>query len=299
MVVKYERTKTLFAHAVEQKVIDSEEYAVKQVAKDIEELGFRQVSVKCNQEPRTMALLGRLMRLDQVLHDHPAVGDTQSDGSIENGVKTVMGQLRTMRAALERKLACKIPLDHLVMAWMTTYAVQLLSRFQVGHDGHTPHERLRGKPFKVALPEFGERVWRHLPAAKNVHRDERGKLKVPWEKSSTCGTGTMMLKAKEVRLTTTADRWDKTAIETIARFPWSHHAHAAPPRAILEDQEPPDPSHIQFRKLCHKSETFMSARSTCRDMASRREKCDAIRAVLPSPISHTSRSSARIAEALG
>ena len=57
--------------------------------------------------------------VDQVLHEHPAVGDSQSNGSIENGVTTVMGQPRTMRAALERKPACKIPLDHPVMAWMT------------------------------------------------------------------------------------------------------------------------------------------------------------------------------------
>ena len=146
LVVEDERTRTLFAHAVEQKGIDFEERAVEQVAKDFEE-----VSVKCDQEPSTKALLRRLVRLvnvdvvDQVLHHHPAVGDSQSNGSIENGVKTVMVQLRTMTAALERKLACKIPLDHPVMAWMTTYAAQLLSQFQVGHDGHTPHEWLRGK----------------------------------------------------------------------------------------------------------------------------------------------------------
>ena len=64
-----------------------------------------------------------------------------------------MGQLRTMRAALELKVACKMPLDHPVM---TTYAAQLLSRFQEGHDGHTPHERLRGNPFKAALLDLGD-----------------------------------------------------------------------------------------------------------------------------------------------
>ena len=68
--------------------------------------------------------------------------------------------------------------------------------------------------------------------------------------------GTKMVKAREVRRTTTADRWDKTAVETIARFPWSHHAHAAPPRAILEDQEPPETASTvpqatsQIRDLC-------------------------------------------------
>ena len=131
---------------MEQKGIDSD--AVKQVAKDVEVYGYRQVSVKCDQEPSTMALLRRLMRLvnvdvvDRVLHDHPAVGDSQSKGSTENGVKTVMVQLRTMRAALERKVACKIPLDHLVMAWMTTYMRHNCCR---GFKWHTTGtHRMRG-----------------------------------------------------------------------------------------------------------------------------------------------------------
>ena len=78
------------------------------------------------------------------------------NGSIEKKVKTVVVQLRTMRAALERVLPCRKPLDHPVRTWMTTCAAQLPSWFQVGLDGHTPHERLRGKPFKVRLPESGK-----------------------------------------------------------------------------------------------------------------------------------------------
>ena len=124
-------------------------------------------------------------------------------------MKTVMGQLRTMRAALERKLACNIPLDHPVMARMTTHAAQLLSRFQVGHDGHTPHERVRGKPFKVALPEFGETGWRHLP------------VKLCLEKATFLGL-TPMTNEFYLWETTTAD--------------------AAPLHAILEDREPRDPT---------------------------------------------------------
>ena len=196
------------------------------------------------------------------------------------------------------------------MAWMTTYAAQLLSRFQVGHDGHTPHERLRGKPFKVALPEFGETVWRHLPV-KKVHRDERGKLKVRWEKATFLGLapmtnefylwdGTKMVKARGVRRTTTADRWDKTAIETIARFPWSHHAHAAPPRAILEDQEPPDPANTVPQAMPQIRDLYVRKVDLLRHgFTEGCGKCDAIRAGLPSPISHTSRCRARITEALG
>ena len=153
---------------------------------------------------------------------------------------------------------------------MTTYAAQLLSRFPVGHDGHTPHERLRGKPLKVLLPEFRETVWRHLPV-KNVHRDERGKLKVRWEKATFLALapmtnefywwdGTKMVKARKCvgqRLQTdgtrSPSRRSQDSRGAIMRMPH----HLAPFLKIKSR-----PPQIQFRKLCHKSETFMSARAT-------------------------------------
>ena len=316
LVVKDERSRTLFSHAVERKGAGEDDYAVRQVVKDVEELGYRQISLKCDQEPSTMALLKRLLRMlnieivDQAIHDHPAAGDSQSNGSTENGVKTVMGQLRTMKAALERRLSCELPVNHPIMAWMTTYAGQLLSRFLVGHDGHTPYERLRGKPFRVALPEFGETVWRHF-AQKRVPREESGKLRARWEKAIYLGlvpmtnefylwTGDAVVRARSVRRLPEANRWDKEGIEAMTQFPWETEGRHRP-RVIFEDKEPDAPPdtdhpptprqrHLYVRKIDLMKHGFTEG---CR-------RCESMRAGKGNnPGSHSDACRSRIAEAMG
>ena len=42
---------------------------------------------------------------------------------------------------------------------MIEYASAVLNRFEVGADGNTPYGRLRGKPFRMKLPNFGESVY--------------------------------------------------------------------------------------------------------------------------------------------
>ena len=44
------------------------------------------------------------------------------------------------------------------MAWLVEFAAVLINRYEVGHDGKTPYERLRGKPSKLLGLEFGERL---------------------------------------------------------------------------------------------------------------------------------------------
>ena len=122
--------------------------------------------------------------VDQVGHEHPAVDDSQANGSIENGVKLVMSQLRTRRVALETRIGARIPINHPAMAWMTSSAALLLSLFSVGLDGHTSYERLRGKPFKTALSEFGEMVWYHIKMGQTPSEMEKGD--VHWHGTHDC-----------------------------------------------------------------------------------------------------------------
>ena len=55
-MVKDERSKFLFAHAVEKKGLSVDDYPTKRMMKDVEELGYRRISIKCDTEPSTMAL---------------------------------------------------------------------------------------------------------------------------------------------------------------------------------------------------------------------------------------------------
>ena len=63
LVVKDERSRFLFAHVVEKKAgVDEDDRSTRMMMKDLEELGYQQLSVKCDQEPSTMALLRRISR---------------------------------------------------------------------------------------------------------------------------------------------------------------------------------------------------------------------------------------------
>ena len=91
----------------------------------------------------------------------------------------MMGQMRNIRGALQRKLKANIPLKPPVLSWMVTYAGQLITRFAQGEDGLTPFQRVSGKAFKQQLPELRESVWRPLHN-KAGRSDDRGKCMLRW-----------------------------------------------------------------------------------------------------------------------
>ena len=54
----------------------------------------------------------------------------------------------------------RIATDHPIVLWMCEHAAYLLNRLEVGRDGKTAYERMKGKKATVLGIEFGERVMR-------------------------------------------------------------------------------------------------------------------------------------------
>ena len=79
------------------------------------------------------------------------VGEPQSNGRVENAVRRVKGQVRTMKEALEYR-----------------YRARILATHSVGKDGRTPYQRWKGKKFRKEVTEFGECVWYLRPRTKGV-----------------------------------------------------------------------------------------------------------------------------------
>eukprot|EP00973_Karenia_brevis_P083482 11580199-Karenia_brevis.AAC.1 len=59
---------------------------------------------------------------------------------------------------LEDKIQETVPAKHPVLTWLVEHAATLITLFAKGADGFTPYHRLKGKPWRVALPCFGEQV---------------------------------------------------------------------------------------------------------------------------------------------
>ncbi len=77
------------------------EYAARRLAQIVNRLGYRRVLIEPDQEPSIMALKAVVERelLLEVSFEESQVGEHQSNGAIENAVRRVQGQVRTIRDA--------------------------------------------------------------------------------------------------------------------------------------------------------------------------------------------------------
>ena len=70
-------------------------------------------------------------------------------GSSSGGTFPLRGG-QGVKDAFEARLGKKVPSDHAALAWLVEFVAVLINRNEVAHDGKAPHERLRGKPSKLA-----------------------------------------------------------------------------------------------------------------------------------------------------
>ena len=109
------------------------------------------ITLKSDQEPAMKALLSEVSRHRAAADS--AVEDSKFNGVVERAVKSIEGQIRVARSALEMRIQ--------LMTWLIEYVSLLLNRYEVGRDGRTAYERNKNKSSKLMGLEFGECVmWR-------------------------------------------------------------------------------------------------------------------------------------------
>ena len=110
------------------------------------------------------------------------VGDSKANGEIERAVKTVQGQVRTLKSALVEHYKTTFNEDHVRLPWLIAHAASLICKFTIGEDGMTAHERARGRKFSKPLPEFGECILyaKYLPKKGSDNWRPNGKVACTW-----------------------------------------------------------------------------------------------------------------------
>ena len=174
IVVTERRYKNKFAHVIKRKGAD-DPYAIEQVAADIISLGYSHFVLKSDQEPAIMAFKEAVSRRItaikgdgvQIIPELSPVGESQSDGDVESAVKQVQGHFRTLRLHLQAHYAEEIPDNHPVLTWLIMHSTLTMNRYQIGIDGRTPRQRLKGRNFNREVTEFRMRV---VPATKECRR---------------------------------------------------------------------------------------------------------------------------------
>ena len=136
-------------------------------ARSIHEIGYSTVHIclKNDQEPAIKAVIEHLrsQRTAQTLVEESPVGSSQSNGSIESAIGEVEAQIRTGRLALENNFMVTIQIHHPIIPWLVMHSGFVINRFLIGHDGQSPYQRIRRKPFDKPVIELGETVWYKKP----------------------------------------------------------------------------------------------------------------------------------------
>ena len=102
-----------------------------------------------------------------VIIDDTTEYELQDNGLAEMAVREIKGvALGQSGGELWKK---DISSKHPVLPWLVSNAAGQITHGQIGRDGLTPHQRLKGRAFRKLLPVFAESVL-HLPVGKRASR---------------------------------------------------------------------------------------------------------------------------------
>ena len=119
------------------------------IAADIEEFGHggSRVVLKADQEVAIVEVQGQV----------GPVGESQSNGRVENAVQRVQGLIRTLKDALDKILNTRIKSSDPVFACVVEWSAGPITRYVKGLTGRTAYTEARGHDAQATVEEMERR----------------------------------------------------------------------------------------------------------------------------------------------
>ena len=129
------------------------------VRKVIDILGHRKLIIQTDSENAATSLAKNVASSCQNVFTRVAPKRShQSQGSVERGIQTLQGLLRTHISSLEYSAQIKVMIGQPVFLWLIRHCCWLHNRFGLGPGGRSPFEDVFGRGYKGPLVLFGEHV---------------------------------------------------------------------------------------------------------------------------------------------
>ena len=280
-IVLYDgRTKAMASWVMESKSITEggpNDWVPKVIVQEIEAWGYghRKIILASDGEPSILVVKDKVteLRRGETVPEESPVGEHQANLA-ENAVKRVREQTRTILGSIEEKCGARIDRKSPAMQWLVRWAATLVSRYQMGEDGKTPYERIRGRKCKGPIAMFGERV---LYKELNDGRGDRRKIETTWKegvwlgiKNRTgehiIGTPEGAVKAYSVRRRPEEERWSVAEVNAVRGTPGcpkpGRHDTRVPVR-VRETQDPlperAQPEELRARRIYYRKADFEKA----------------------------------------
>ena len=132
------RSHMMFAHVVPRRgMID--EHGAEEMVKDLDQLGYEEVILKCDEEPALMNVQNtvKIRRRRKTITENSPVGDSRANGKAERAVQTFSAHLRVLKKGLEDRCNLKFSSDHPLMTWLVEHVADTVSKYHVSQDGNT------------------------------------------------------------------------------------------------------------------------------------------------------------------
>ena len=192
--------------------------------------GSQQIVVKTDQEPSIEAVVGDLAKEREdgrtIVEESPKQS-SGSKGVVERCVQGIEGHLRAVLLEFESRIGEEVDAKEPIVTFMPEYAAYLLNRLEVGKDGKTAYERVKGKTGSVVGVEFGEEVlWKKKKA------DKQAKIRSRWAYGIFVGvrkrSGEMWVATKvgeiksvrAVRRIPEGERWRRDSVGWVRHTLW-------------------------------------------------------------------------------
>ena len=171
LVARERETRAVLSTVVPRKTTG--EWICRRLMAWLREIGLESVDiiVKSDNEPALTSLITSWSTMramtsgSRMIVENSPVGSSKSNGIVERAIQSVQGMIRTIRSDIEGRWGVKIDATHSIWPWIAEHAGFLLTRFEVGRDGKTAYERLKGKSAKVQGIAFAEGIlWKRKRA---------------------------------------------------------------------------------------------------------------------------------------
>ena len=227
LAMKDRQSKAYASHAMPSKGT-GDGYAAMRVIRTLDEWGRTEIVLKSDGEPAIVDLKRAIKagRMELTQMEEAPRGDHQANGEAERAVGEIAGGVRTLKAALERRIGERISIERPIIKWITEYVGVMLTRFKVGRDGRTSFERMKRRKFNKALVEMGEQVMYEVYGNKEKKIEERfregtyvGLRSVSQEYLVATSEGDVV-KTNTIKRRPEEERWNAAAVKGVTGVPW-------------------------------------------------------------------------------
>ena len=87
---------------------------------------------------------------------HAPSYSSNSQGSVERLHRTLLGQVRVVKAQVESNYSMTMSTKHCLLPWIVRHAAWTVNRYVIHSDGYTSFEHRWGRNYERAICEFGE-----------------------------------------------------------------------------------------------------------------------------------------------